>query len=98
MKIQGISEYIDRPMDIDILFFNNESIVEENICIPHPLLHLRNFCIQPLCDIQPDYVHPVLGIRMKEISDHFVSESEPFCYLDRIKISKILEKNLNDTL
>lgn len=49
-----------RVIDIDILFFNNDIISEQNLEIPHPRLHLRKFVLVPLAEIAPHYLHPVL--------------------------------------
>lgn len=51
--------YEDRPIDIDLLYFNNDIVDLENLTIPHPLLHKRRFTLLPLCEILPDYVHPI---------------------------------------
>ncbi|KAJ3205642.1 trifunctional dihydropteroate synthetase [Entophlyctis luteolus] len=47
-----------RPLDIDILFFNNAEIKTEALEIPHKLLHEREFVLRPLCDISPNFAHP----------------------------------------
>ncbi len=49
-----------RELDIDILFYGGEIIVKEDLIIPHPYLHCRNFVLKPLVDIIPGYRHPVL--------------------------------------
>ncbi|MBN2729589.1 MAG: 2-amino-4-hydroxy-6-hydroxymethyldihydropteridine diphosphokinase [Bacteroidales bacterium] len=53
-------QYSDRIIDIDILYFNNEIIEEKNLIIPHPKMHERRFVLQPLHDIAPDFIHPLL--------------------------------------
>lgn len=53
-------EYEDRIIDIDILFYNNDIINEIDLIIPHPLLHLRLFVLEPLAEIASDFIHPVL--------------------------------------
>lgn len=58
---RGRTQYSDRTMDIDILFFNREVIDEEALQIPHPRLHLRNFVLVPLHEIEKKLVHPVLN-------------------------------------
>lgn len=63
-KSQG---YKDRPIDIDILFFEDEIITKKNIVIPHPLLHKRNFILTPLSEILPDYIHPIIKKTIKEL-------------------------------
>jgi 2-amino-4-hydroxy-6-hydroxymethyldihydropteridine diphosphokinase len=49
-----------RLIDIDILFYEDLVIASENLTIPHPFLHERKFVLEPLMDIAPDFVHPVL--------------------------------------
>jgi len=56
--------YESRLIDIDILFYNNEEIHSERLDIPHPRLHERNFTLCPLCEIMPEFIHPVLQKRI----------------------------------
>jgi 2-amino-4-hydroxy-6-hydroxymethyldihydropteridine diphosphokinase len=53
--------YAPRPIDIDILFYENLIYTTESLKIPHPLIHLRRFVLIPLADIAPGLRHPVLG-------------------------------------
>ncbi len=50
-----------RPIDIDILFYDDLSLDLAELTIPHPRLHLRNFVLVPLAEIAPELVHPGLG-------------------------------------
>ncbi len=50
-----------RTIDIDILFFENTVIQAKHLVIPHPRLHLRNFTLLPLSELNKSYTHPVLG-------------------------------------
>ena len=52
--------YVSRPMDLDILYFGNEIIDTQMVIAPHPRLHQRRFTLLPLCDIAPEFVHPVM--------------------------------------
>lgn len=47
-----------RPIDIDILFFGDETAASPDLTLPHPRLHQRRFVLQPLADILPDLVLP----------------------------------------
>jgi 2-amino-4-hydroxy-6-hydroxymethyldihydropteridine diphosphokinase len=49
-----------RTIDIDILFYGQDIINEPGLCIPHPELHKRRFTLEPLAEIAPELVHPLL--------------------------------------
>ncbi|MEE1252583.1 MAG: 2-amino-4-hydroxy-6-hydroxymethyldihydropteridine diphosphokinase, partial [Bacteroidales bacterium] len=59
--------YENRPIDIDILFYENEIINESDLIIPHPLIEKRDFVLIPLKELIPDYIHPVLNKKILEI-------------------------------
>lgn len=48
-----------RVIDIDILFYDNEIIQEDNLAVPHPWICEREFVLEPLSEITPNYVHPL---------------------------------------
>ena len=51
----------DRTIDIDILYFGAEVWDTPTLSIPHPYLAQRRFVLQPLAEILPGKIHPVLG-------------------------------------
>lgn len=53
--------YESRIIDVDILFYGDSIVNEDNLSIPHPLLQKRRFILEPLNEIAPDFIHPVLG-------------------------------------
>ncbi len=55
-----LAGYQPRPIDIDILAFDEEILATETLQIPHPLLPKRKFVLQPLLDLDNNWVHPVL--------------------------------------
>ena len=57
-----------RPIDIDILFYDDQVIETPELVIPHPRLAERAFVLIPLAEIAPDLVHPVRGKTIKELS------------------------------
>ena len=64
---QGEYDYHARTLDIDILFYDQITIVENDLEIPHPRLHLRNFVLIPLAEINENLVHPVFDKTIKEL-------------------------------
>ena len=56
-----------RTIDIDILFYGNSIIDYDDLIIPHPYLHKRNFVLEPLNEISPEFIHPVLKKNIAEL-------------------------------
>jgi 2-amino-4-hydroxy-6-hydroxymethyldihydropteridine diphosphokinase len=59
-RVRGKKRYSSRLIDIDILFYEDLHLDDEDLKIPHPLLHKRKFVLVPLCEIAPEIIHPVL--------------------------------------
>lgn len=56
-----------RTLDLDILFYGEQVIREPGLTVPHPSLHERAFVLIPLCDLEPEFIHPVLEMTAKEL-------------------------------
>lgn len=56
-----------RTIDLDILFYDDLIINEKDLIIPHPDLHNREFVLKPLNEIEPEFIHPVLKKKIKQI-------------------------------
>ena len=56
-----VALYRDRPIDVDILLYDGQTLSLPELTIPHPLMHERLFVLQPLAEIVPDALHPTLG-------------------------------------
>ena len=52
--------YADRTIDIDLLFVGDAVLDTPALTLPHPRLHLRRFVLEPLCEIAPAMLHPLL--------------------------------------
>ena len=56
-----------RIIDIDILFWEEQTVNEPHLTIPHPQVQYRRFALAPLLDLAPDYMHPVLHLTVKQM-------------------------------
>ena len=59
--------YSSRIIDIDILYYNDELINQENLVIPHPRIHMRRFTLEPLVELAPGFIHPLLNKTNEEL-------------------------------
>ncbi len=50
-----------RTLDIDLLLFDEESILTDRLTIPHPFMHERAFVLVPLLEIEPNLITPQHG-------------------------------------
>jgi len=58
-----------RIIDLDILFFGNEILHDDRLTVPHSRLHERLFVLEPLNEINPQFIHPVLGKSVAELTN-----------------------------
>ena len=59
--------YSDRVIDIDLLLYGDQVLDTPELKLPHPLMHERRFVMEPLAEIAPDLVHPILKKKMREL-------------------------------
>ncbi len=59
--------YGPRLIDLDILLYGRQVIKTQGLQIPHPHLHERAFVLEPLAEIAPNLVHPLMHKRISTL-------------------------------
>lgn len=70
MKRVRLEKWGPRIIDLDILLFDDLVYVDEDLKIPHPGIVSRKFTLVPLCELYPDFIHPVYGLSLKHLLDN----------------------------
>jgi len=77
--------YSDRPIDLDIIFYEDLVMESELLKIPHPQAYERAFVMLPLLEIAPDFIDPLSGKTLKRI----YNENKTFLDSQEIKPLKV---------
>jgi len=56
-----------RKIDIDVVLFGDRVVDDPELKIPHPAMHGRRFVLEPLAEVAPQVLHPVLGKTASEL-------------------------------
>ena len=78
-KSRDSKNYESRIIDIDIILFDDLVLDENNLKIPHPKFHERNFVLLPLIEINNQLINPKTNISVED-------------YLKNIKPDNSIEK------
>lgn len=68
--------YSSRPIDIDLIFYNNEVVDDATLVLPHPRMSQRRFVLEPLAQIIPDFQHPKFKKTMVELLQECEDDGE----------------------
>jgi dihydroneopterin aldolase/2-amino-4-hydroxy-6-hydroxymethyldihydropteridine diphosphokinase len=74
LKRERLIKWGPRTIDLDILLYDDIITTKSEIIIPHPRMHERLFVLQPLVDIAPYVMHPVLNKRIVELKNMILDE------------------------
>lgn len=67
-EVRGASSYHrSRPLDLDLLFYGDETVHSPAVTVPHPGIPDRRFVLVPLATALPTWIHPTLKRSMPEL-------------------------------
>ena len=83
IKLQGIETAMGRTrkikgdprvIDLDLLFYGQDIINEDDLKVPHPEIYKRRFVLEPLSEIASFYIHPAFGVSIRGLKDRVNDE------------------------
>ena len=71
-----------RVIDLDLLLYGDEVLSSARLRLPHPAMHTRAFVLEPMAEIAPEMVHPMLARTISELLDALPGQSRPYTSRD----------------
>ena len=75
-KEKTIDSYESREIDLDIIGYEHQVIINEKLTVPHPSFRERRFVLEPLCEIYPKWRDPITQHNVSELLDKTIDKSE----------------------
>ena len=69
-------QYADRCIDIDILLYDDKVMQTPDMILPHPHMAERMFVLEPLAEIMPHLLHPLLRKTILQLKEELAERSE----------------------
>ena len=79
-RVRKTTQYCERTIDIDILFYGDQLIENERLSVPHPRIQERSFALYPLEEVASDFMHPLLKKSIKTLKEECT---------DKLKVNKL---------
>lgn len=71
----AVQRWGPRPIDLDLLFYEDHIITDPALTVPHPRLHERRFVLEPLAELAPGFLHPVLHEAISQLLEKALNSS-----------------------
>lgn len=76
-RVRGGNKWVARPLDIDLLLYDDLVIDESGIRVPRSDVLEYSFVLRPMAELAPELVHPTTGKKMVEHWQEFDEDSQP---------------------
>tara|TARA_B100000989_G_scaffold285538_1_gene253335 strand:+ start:1935 stop:2426 length:492 start_codon:yes stop_codon:yes gene_type:complete len=67
-----------RTLDLDIICYKNFIFQSDILILPHPRMHQRSFVLDPLKEIEPNWIHPVFKMNILKLKDKFIKNQRVY--------------------
>ncbi|MFN7797536.1 MAG: 2-amino-4-hydroxy-6-hydroxymethyldihydropteridine diphosphokinase [Planctomycetota bacterium] len=74
---QRFRRWESRRIDIDLLMHDQERVWTPHLKVPHPRMCMRTFVIHPACEIAPEWIDPVSGASIRQLSSRLKAIDSP---------------------
>jgi len=76
-RVRTCKRWGPRTLDLDLIAYDDTAMQTKHLTLPHPHTHERMFVLQPLCDIRPNWRHPVLNHTASELLEALAASGVP---------------------
>jgi 2-amino-4-hydroxy-6-hydroxymethyldihydropteridine diphosphokinase len=76
-RVRGGNKWVARPLDIDLLLYDDLVIDEPGMRVPRSDVLEYSFVLRPLAELAPEFSHPVTGRTMLEHWREFDAAAHP---------------------
>jgi 2-amino-4-hydroxy-6-hydroxymethyldihydropteridine diphosphokinase len=66
-RAPSAQRWAPRPIDLDLLLYDDRVVNDPQLTIPHPRMHERRFVLEPLAQLAPQLSHPILHQTIEEL-------------------------------